>query len=364
MTGGIEMVCVYGKTLNRKEMLRRVGSMESFASIRPHTYTEGKSNGVKAFEVNNGTGLEFTILESKCLDIVNMRYKGMPLHYAAKSGIVAPALADMHGTGFMRSISGGMVYTCGLQNVGTATEDHGLTHVFHGNLKDTPADQVAVSCRWEGDEYMLDLSGQMREATIFNENLVLQRTLSTSVGSRAVTIRDTVENQGFDMQELMLLYHINIGYPVLDEETTLLLPAVKTHPRDEAADVGRFGEATGPIDGAGEQVFKHEPAGDETGITGAAVVNRKLGVGVYVKYNIRQLPFLVQWKSMRSGDYALGMMPSTSFVKGRTFEREHGTLQPIGPFSKLHFALEIGVLDGVGQMDAFDRFIQSMSHKD
>jgi hypothetical protein len=227
-------------------------------------------------------------------------------------------------------------------------------------LKTTPADQVSTSGYWEGDEYRLVISGQMREATIFNENLVLQRTISTYVGGQSVTVRDVVENQGFESQELMLLYHINIGYPVLGEEAELLLPSMKVHPRDEMADVSRYGEVTGPMDGFNEHVFKHELAADASGVTGAAVVNRTLGMGVYVKYNIRQLPYLIQWKSMRSGDYALGMMPSTSFVKGRTFEREQGTLQPIEPFAKLNYELEIGVLDGNGEIDEFVQFVQSL----
>ncbi|MDG0810019.1 aldose 1-epimerase family protein [Cohnella rhizosphaerae] len=353
---------VYGRRMDRAALMRRVGSMEQMAYVRPFTYGEGRANGVKAFDVSNGTGLDFTVLESKGMDMVGMRYKGMNLHYAPKSGTVSPALADMNGTEFMRAISGGMLYTCGLLNVGNACEDEGTGHPFHGRMKTTPAEQISVDCGWEGDEYILRLSGQMREAAIFGDNLVLKRSIATSVGSKSVRIRDVVENQGFEAQQLMLLYHINIGFPILDEGSRLLLPSRELLARDETSEAhaADFDRLAGPIDGFREHVYRHRPAAGSAGYTGAAVVNPRLGLGVYIKYDTRQLPYLVQWKSMRSGDYAIGLMPSTCFVKGRAFERAQGTLLPIAPMTALSFELEIGVIEGETDIQAFEKFVEGL----
>ncbi|THF84631.1 aldose 1-epimerase family protein [Cohnella fermenti] len=350
---------VYGQFLDKASLLKRVGSMEQLAYVRPFVYGEGAAEGVKAFEVSNGTGLEYTVLESKGMDLIGMRYKGMNLHYAPKSGVVSPALADMNGTEFMRSISGGMLYTCGLSNVGTACVDEGFDHPFHGRMKTTPAEMLSADCHWEGDEYVLSLSGQMREAAIFEENLTLRRTLSTSVGSKSVRIRDTLENQGFEERQLMLLYHINIGFPVLDEGAELILPSREKLARDEESErhASRFDELSGPIVGFREHVYRHRLSAGRSGWTGAAVINRRLGLGVYVKYDPLRLPYLVQWKSLRAGDYATGLMPATCFVNGRSFERENGTLQPIAPLQQLTYELEIGVLEGEEEFGEFMDFL-------
>ena len=38
------------------------------------------------------------------------------------------------------------------------------------------------------------------------------------------------------------------------------------------------------------------------------------------------LPILSQWRSMASGDYVLGLEPTTCYISGRHDERENGTL--------------------------------------
>ncbi len=357
---GVVMADFYGKQLDRKELLKRVGTMAQLASIQPFEYSGGKAQGVKAFHISNGTGLDFTVLESKCLDMVSMKYKGMNLNYMPKSGIVSPALADMNGTEFMRSISGGMMYTCGLMNVCNACVDEGLNRVFHGVMKATPAEQVNVSCDWEGEDYVLRLSGEMREAAIFNENLLMKRTIATKFGAKSVHVHDVIENQGFEEQGLMLLYHINVGYPVVDEGSRIIIPSADINGRDPVSQSGieECANITAPVDGYSENVFIHKTACDSLGRTGAAVINDRLGIGVYIKYNAVELPNLIEWRSMRSGDYALGIMPSTCLVGGRVFEKEHGTLRMIAPFEKIEFEVEIGVLDGANDIREFEKFIR------
>lgn len=356
------MASFYGTNQERRELLKKVGNMAQLAYIKPFEYSAGKARGVKAFDVSNGTGLDFTVLESKCMDIVGMKYKGINLNYLPKSGIVSPALTDMNGTEFMKSISGGMLYTCGLLNVGTPCVDEGISQVFHGRMKNTPAENVNTTCNWEENDYILRLSGEMREAAIFNENLVLKRTITAKSGATSVNIRDEVENQGFEEQEMMLLYHINIGYPVLYEGARLVIPSLDVKARDDISYTGidEYEKITCPVDGFTEHVFIHKTACDSAGMTGAAVINDELGIGVYIRYNSRELPNLIQWKSMRSGDYAMGIMPSTCFVSGRVYEREHGPLKKVVPFEKAHFDVKIGVLDGAQDIKEFEQFIKSL----
>jgi hypothetical protein len=233
--------------------------------------------------------------------------------------------------------------------VGGENEDMGERLPQHGRIGGAPAEGLGVSARWEGDEYLLHVSGEMREAALFRENLVLRRRVETRLGANSFKIIDRVDNETCSAEPLMLLYHINFGFPFLGPELRLLLPkGARTRPYSEAASKGldacRAFEA--PVDGYPEQVFEHmlppRPGGD----TGVLLVNGGLGLAVAIRYSIDQLPFLTQWKSMASGDYALGVEPGNCHVEGRAKERQNGTLAFLEPFGSTAFELEIGVLEG------------------
>ena len=358
---------IFGNEISKADLVKKVGNMSNFAYVKPFQYTEGKADGVKGFEISNGTGLDFTVLESKCLDIVSMKYKGMGLNYTPKTGIVSPALSDMNGSEFRRSIVGGMMYTCGLLNVGSACEDDGMTHVFHGRIKTIPAEKVSVFSDWENDEFVIKISGEIKDGAIYGDNLVLKRTITTKTGSKSVKIHDELENISYKDEEIMILYHINAGYPVVDNGSRFVAPKGDIIPRKDGVtekNIDDYNKITGPIDNYSEHVFFHKKvASDKDGNTGAAVINDKLGIGLFVNYNKTNLPIIVEWKSMMSGDYAFGILPSNCLAGGRVFEKQNGSIKTIKPAEKLVFDLEIGVLEGEKEIKDFESRINSLQTK-
>lgn len=98
----------------------------------------------------------------------------------------------------------------------------------------------------------------------------------------------------------MLLYHINLGFPLVDPETDLLLPSIEVTPRDQEAerDLQDFAKITEPQPAYQEKVYYHQMGQDAQGFTYVAVINRRLddGLGIYLKYKKSQLPQFVQWK--------------------------------------------------------------------
>ena len=68
----------------------------------------------------------------------------------------------------------------------------------------------------------------------------------------------------------MLLYHINVGYPLLCEDSEILIPTRKVTPRDAAAaaNTARWNRMEAPKDNEPEEVFLHEMAADEEGPAG------------------------------------------------------------------------------------------------
>lgn len=356
----------FGEKVLNTDLIKKVGNMANYAYVKPFQFTEGKARGVKGFDVSNGTGLDFTVLESKGLDIVAMKYKGMVLNYTPKTGIVSSELADMNGSEFRRSINGGMFYTCGLLNVGTACVDEGMTHVFHGRMKTTPAEKVSVYSGWENDEYVIKISGEMREGAIYGDNLLLKRTITAKTGSKSVKIHDELENQSFKDEGIMFLYHVNVGYPVLDEGARFVAPESDITPRKDGVSEKHADDykiITGPIDNFIEHVFYHDVASDKNNDTCAAVINDKIGFGLYVNYNKKNLPILVQWKSMTSGDYAFGIEPANCHVSGRLNEKQNGNLITIKPSEKLIFDLEIGIIEGPQEIKDFESKVSSFQKR-
>ena len=135
----------------------------------------------------------------------------------------------------------------------------------------------------------------------------------------------------------MILYHINIGFPLLSPGSKFVSPSVKIAPRDSEAeeDIEKFNEVEmPPLSGYREKVYYHEMKADENGMVRCAVLAENASeepYGLYVIYNKNQLPRFVQWKMLGEQNYVLGIEPSNCWTEGRDKEREWGTpIQNIG----------------------------------
>ena len=104
-----------------------------------------------------------------------------------------------------------------------------------------------------------------------------------------------------------------------------------------AAGIARHKVIEAPAAQYDEQVFFHEQPGGADGTAGVRLVNPALGLFAELRYDTSVLPVLAEWKSMKSGDYALGLEPSNNYIKGRVEERRNGTLKTIEPHGTLRF---------------------------
>lgn len=332
-----------GKQYSRSEMLRRVGDISQIASVTAYDLTDGPEKGVGALDVRAGA-LRFTVLPGRGMDIGYASYNGTPIPFITGSGFQHAAFYEPQGLGWLRGFYSGLLTTCGLTTAGAPSVDGGNALGLHGRVSYTPARAVSYSGRWDGDEYILTVTGIVREVTLFGENVQLTRTITVRAGDPSFSIHDAVENLGFTRTEHMLLYHINIGFPIVDAAARLSAPIMKTHPRDAAAAKGisEFDRMSGPAAGFQEQCFYHEmkPGNVRVVLQNAALLG---GFGVYVSYDTRELPSFTEWKMLGEGTYVVGLEPGNCRVEGRAKERERGTLQYLAPGEKREYHLEIGV---------------------
>ena len=346
--------------MDKQDLIRKTGSLQQIASIRTLSFTEGRA-AMRAVEVVNGP-LRLTALADKCLDVAELSYRGVNFSFLSKPGLQGRNHYDTNGDEALRSIMGGFFFTAGLENICAPCTVAGKDYPMHGRIRTTPAEHLCTDARWEDDDYVLELSGEMREAELFGENLVLRRKLRTILGEKSFTLTDVIENQSFRDEPLMILYHINIGYPLLDEGTRLVLPTRKVQPRDEisAPQCGRWDVMDAPKDNEPEYVFIHDPIPDGEGRVSACVVNDRLALGLKISYRGDYLPCFMEWKSTASGDYVLGLEPANSSVYGRPWHEKSGDLHRISPFAKEKNELEFTVLDGPEEIDAATAAIRAL----
>lgn len=350
--------------MERRKLLSLVGSMQQVMYVRPVAYEEGRSRGMKAYRVKNGP-LQFTVMADKCLDITDVSFFGHNISFLSKPGLTGRNHFDTNGPEAQRSIMGGMLFTCGLENICAPCCIDGKDYPMHGRIRTTPAEHVSADACWEGDDYKIAVSGEMREAELFGENLVLRRKITTQYGQHRICIEDEIINEGFRREPMMLLYHMNVGYPFLCEDSEILIPTRKVTPRDETAarNVKKWNQMEPPKDNEPESVFLHDMAADQEGNTFAAIINRALGIGLKIEYRRKELPYFMQWKSIASGDYVVGLEPANSSVYGKRYHIKENSLHQMEPFAVENKRIVLSFLEGE-QLNQVKEEIESLRNRE
>ena len=348
---------LFGEEVTREGILSRVGDVRQVAGARLVELADGPARGVRAVEVWTGSGLRFTLVADRCLDVADASFGGIPLAWLSPVGVTGPAFCEEREARWLRSFGGGLLTTCGLQNVGQPCEDEGEPLGLHGRISHQPARDLSVSQDWRDGEYVISVSGVMREAVLFGENLELRRTVETRLGAKSISVRDRVTNLGAEARPFMILYHVNLGWPVVSEDSEIMAADCRDEPHDElsASEAERSRVLGPPEAGYKERIYHRDLPADAEGVARIAVVNRKLAapLGVAVACGKKELPRVAQWKNLGRGEYVVGIEPTNCGVVGRSEERARGTLRSIGPGEAREIEVTIDVLDSRAAIDAF-----------
>lgn len=334
---------LYGQTLSRRDVAARSGSLGQFAGVRLMELADGLERGIRMLEFRSGTGLRFTVLVDRSMDIADCDYRGQAIGWHSPAGFRHPGLHEYEGEGglaWARSFSGLMV-TCGLDHILFMNEvpadnyvyspKQTVSHSLHGRVGTIPAKLTGYGERWDGDECVLWAEGVVHQSAVFGEDLHLIRRIEIAVGSNDIVLKDRVVNHGFYKTPHMYCYHINVGHPVLDAGARYLGPIQDVVWAAHAGDDYRkqnVGYRTMPEPQMGfhEQVWQHEMAANAEGQVSVALVNDRIGLGFEVVTRKDQFPCLYEWQNFQAGQYALGIEPSTHHVLGNLAARERGEM--------------------------------------
>jgi hypothetical protein len=335
---------------DREYVEKHIGHLSQVGGLKPYVLSEGRAHGIRAVDFRTTRGLEFTVLLDRAMDISEARYRGMSLCYRTPSGDAAPAYYDPRGIEWLWTFFGGLLTTCGLAQAGAPCSDGGEELGLHGRISTAPAERVSYSESWQGDRPVLEVSGLMRETRLFGPHLEMRRTISAYGDGAGFVLRDTVTNTGARRAPCMLLYHINTGFPLLDDQTELVLPTTKVQPRDAAAEEGKedWAKMHGPVTGYAEKVYFHIMKASKEGFITVAVINRRLGdgLGLRLRYRASELPCFSEWKMLGDREYVLGIEPANCLPMGRAAERAAGRLVELEVGQQITAGFEIEVVEG------------------
>lgn len=307
--------------------------------VEEHRLVGGRGDGMRLLQVRNGLGLEFTVSADRGCDLSRLSYGGCNYGFFSANGYVAPSEYDDREDGWLKGFTAGFLTTCGLSNVGVACTDQGKSYGLHGGLSHTPAERLS----WDWDEEAITITGTMNCARIFDAKLWMKRTISCSRRRNCITITDVVHNDGGRAEPVLLLYHCNMGYPLLQECSRVFIPSEAVEPRDARAAEGleSWDRIPAPQAGFTEQCYRHQ----FTKNGAAGLFNPKLDRGVMLTFDAETLPYFTQWKLMDVKDYVLGLEPANCHVMGRDVMRREGALQLVEPGDTATFGLTITIAE-------------------
>lgn len=273
-------------------MNKKIGNPSQVCTAIRSQITDGRANGARIITVSNGR-LNFVLTESNALDILYLWHEGMNIGFVSKNGYCTT------DAGFMHNFPAGMLYTCGLDAIG-GIEGHPL----HGRFHSIPAE--IIECK--ADENGVRIVGEIAVTALFGENLIVTRIIETKTGSDEITLSDTIRNEGFRDEKYCMLYHVNVGYPLVDEGAEIEGQIDQSMPRTDwaAKQMKKMLEMEAPEDGIDETCYFHLTDDGKLSLK-----NTKLGKRIEVTSNYKKF---VEWKSRASGDYVIGLEPCSSWL--------------------------------------------------
>lgn len=314
----------------------------------------GKQEGVDLIEINNGL-MRIVVIPTRGMGILGAEIGDVRLGWDSPvKEVVNPAYINLHSRGGLGWLEGfnEWIVRCGLENTGAPGKDKFINNVgdeaemdltLHGKIANIPASEVEIVI--ERDEpYKIHLIGRVFERMFYGPKLELISEIVTEPNSNKFTIHDTIVNHGSCNQEFQLLYHINFGPPLLEENARFVAPIKELFPINKRAaeDLKNFDVYPAPTPGYVEKVYCITPHADPNGKTVAFLKNANGTRGLALRYSTSELPCLTLWKSTNVPEegYVTGLEPATSFPYNRRIERQFNRVPVLQAHQSRSFTIE------------------------
>jgi len=302
-------------------MNKYIGHTMQLYSIDEFRLCGGKADGMRILNVKNASGLEFSISLDRCADITKLSLKGVNYSFIAPCGYVSPKYYDNKGAGFLKSFTAGFMTTCGLTQVGSPCVDDGEELPLHGTISNTPCENA----NYYVEDDKIFVKAYIRDASLFSYHLILEREYIVPIYENEIYLKDTIKNIGPKDAPLEVMYHCNIGYPVLSKNAIVNIPSKKVEARDEHSLSGIKNCLTmeKPQKGFEEMCYYHTLEGNPS----VSIYSPDVKKGVEISFDTNELKCFTEWKMMGEHEYVLGLEPGNCTPDGRDVMRKKGMLE-------------------------------------
>jgi hypothetical protein len=329
-------------------------------------FVGGAADGVEVVEVDSGA-VCVTLLPTRGMSIWSLEAGGTRFGWQSPvAGPVHPSLVPVYepsGLGWLEGFDE-LVVRCGLESNGAPERDNEdrLVYPLHGRIGNLPADSLSIE--YDEASGRLEVIGEVCESKLFFKNLRLRSRLRVHAGSPKVDLLDDVTNELSSPATMQLLYHINLGAPLLGKGAVLEAPIAELAPKDKlsASEMDQWNVYGAPEAGYSERVYFARLRADDLNDTTAMLRSADGERGFAVKFNVGGLPRFVLWKNTaaESDGYVTGLEPATNFPNQRSFEADQGRVVELAPGKSASFRVSLQPLIDAESVTEMSEKIKSL----
>ena len=341
------------------------GDSENQWRVRKETLVGGLQEGVELIHVDGGR-MNFTVIPTRGMSLYRATCDSISLGWDSPiKPIVHPQFINLNDDGGLGWLAGfnELMVRCGVAFAGHPGMDGDKILTLHGRIGNTPADCVEVVVDRE-PPHRIRVRGRVEEAMFKFGLFELWTEVSTIPGSRTLRFCDRLVNRSEYEQEYQIIYHTNIGRPLLEASSQFHAAIKSLAPLDEyaAKDIDTFQTYLGPTANYGEQVYCATLHADERETTTSMLQNAAGDRGVALSHGTATLPYFTLWKNTdtETDGYVTGLEPGTGFPFNRSVERDAGRVPRLAAGAEVSFQMEMTVLEDAAAVKAMRQRIDEL----
>jgi hypothetical protein len=349
----------------RSPLPSRIQTNAGTFSIQLQRLEGGKADGLEALIVSTGD-LTTCVLPDRGMGIWKCWAGSLECGWQSPvAGPVHPKwvpLDDASGIGWLEGFDE-LLVRCGLLSNGAPefTDQGTVRYPLHGRIANLPAQHLSIQV--DREHGYLDVVGVVTESRFLIYTLELQTRYRFRIGHPSIEIIDTVTNRSGVAGSMQLLYHINVGQPIVQSGSRVHTAYKTITPRDARALEGNatWDQCEGPASGYSEQVYFIVPQSNGQHWTEAMIANADRSNGLSVQFDTRTLPYLNLWKNTVSVDdgYVVGLEPATGFPNTRSVEDQGGRVIALEAGESKSFRLKLMPLTNTHEVHAASQRVAS-----
>ena len=320
------------------------------------------NHGCRVALVDTGSGLRFVVALDRGGDIVEAHYNQHSLCYLTPNGYKPPNHAYHHAEDWLTGWPGGLLTTCGPQHIGPPRTEDDLPVSLHGRFSNTPAAvEMVLNPDPHRGRFEMLIAMHVRDTRMYGPSIEVRRQIQCVLGKPEIHLYDQITNRDNQTVAHNWLYHVNLGYPLLDAGAKLVLKGKTRVWQPEgfaasAAKLNRLKTITGPLDthrGGSSFVSLIEPLADRKGMVHVGLINPKLKLGIELEYPHADLPRLGNWQHLGpAGTYVTGIEPYFGSLVGKDNESVPGSRTWLEPGETRACRMTLRILDKPAQFAA------------